>query len=65
MRYVKSLFLVVASHLAPLANEQMSTIEREISDATKLVMKRFRLSRSPLLENPMALQPHMHCPGGS
>jgi len=42
----------------------MDAIEREMSAACTLVLKQHMLSMNPLLDDPAAIQPHMHCLNG-
>lgn len=39
----------------------MTAIKRELYEATRLALRMHAISRNPLLANPAALKPHMHC----
>lgn len=43
----------------------MTPIERELKEATKIALRMYVFPRNPLLEDPTALRPHMHCGIGS
>jgi len=43
----------------------MIELARELNEATNRALRMYAVSRNPLLEDPIALRPHMHCGAGS